>query len=69
MTDDTYFNISEIKLSITSPVSVQIMSYLGALDIVYSDVIDFKVQIVDPCVMAQKILDRQIHTYEKDRAS
>ena len=40
MTDDSYFNISEIKLSITSLFSVQIMSYLGASDIIYSDVID-----------------------------
>ena len=38
---DLYFNISEIKLSITSLFSVQIMSlsYLGASDIIYSDVI------------------------------
>ena len=40
MTDDSYFNINEIKLSITSVFSVQIMSYLGASDIMYSDVID-----------------------------
>ena len=40
MTDDSYFNISKIKLSITSLFSVQIMSYLGLSDIVYSDVID-----------------------------
>ena len=39
MTDDSYFNISEIKLSITSLFSVQIM-YLRALEILYSDVID-----------------------------
>ena len=39
MTDVTYFNISEIKLSITSLFSVKIMSYLGALDIIYRDVI------------------------------
>ena len=37
---DLYFNISEMKLSITSLFSVQIMSYLGASDIIYSDVID-----------------------------
>ena len=37
---DLYFNISEIKLSITSLFSVQIMSYIGASDIIYSDVID-----------------------------
>ena len=37
---DLYFNISEKKLSITSLFSIQIMSYLGASDIIYSDVID-----------------------------
>ena len=37
---DLYFDISEMKLSITSLFSVQIMSYLGASDIIYSDVID-----------------------------
>ena len=37
---DLYFNISEMKLSITSLFSVQIMSYLGASDIIYSEVID-----------------------------
>ena len=36
---DLYFNISEIKLSITSLFSVQIMSYLGASDVIYNDVI------------------------------
>ena len=35
-----YFNISEMKLSMTSLFPVQIMSYLGASDIIYSDVID-----------------------------
>ena len=35
-----YFNISEMKLSITSLFSVRIVSYLGASDIIYSDVID-----------------------------
>ena len=40
MTDDSYFNISEIKLSITSLFTVQIMSHLGVSDIIYSDVID-----------------------------
>ena len=35
MTDDSYFNIFEIKLSITSLFSVQIMSYLGVSDIIY----------------------------------
>ena len=39
MTDDSYFNISEIKLSIASLFSVQIMSHLGLSDIIYSDVI------------------------------
>ena len=37
---DLYFNISEMKLSITSLFSIQIMSYLGASDIIYIDVID-----------------------------
>ena len=40
MTDDSFFNISEIKLSITSLFSVQIMSYLGASDIIYRDEVD-----------------------------
>ena len=40
MTDDSYFNISKIKLAIKSLFSVQIMSYLGASDIIYTDVID-----------------------------
>ena len=38
--DDSFFNISEMQLSISSLFSVQIMSYLGATDIIYSDVID-----------------------------
>ena len=37
---DLYFNISEMKLSITSLFLVQVMSYLGASDSVYSDMID-----------------------------
>ena len=37
---DLYFNISEMKLSITSLFSVQIMSYLGPSDMLYSDLID-----------------------------
>ena len=41
MTDDSYFNISEMKLSITSLFSVQIMPYLGASDMIYRDVIDY----------------------------
>ena len=36
----SYINISEIKLSVISLFSVQIMSYLEASDIIYSDVID-----------------------------
>ena len=40
LTDDSYFIISEIKLSITSLFSVQIMSHLGVSDIIYNDVID-----------------------------
>ena len=40
MTDSSYFNISEIKLSITSLFSVQIMSFLGVSDIIYSDLIN-----------------------------
>ena len=39
-TNSSYFTISEIKLSITSVFSLQIMSYLGASDIIYNDVID-----------------------------
>ena len=39
-TQDLYFYISEMKISITSLFSVQIVSYLGASDIIYSDVID-----------------------------
>ena len=37
---DLYFNISEMKLSITSLFSVQIMSYLGASDRIFSNMID-----------------------------
>ena len=40
MTDGSYFNISEIKLSITLLFSVKIMSHLGVSHIIYSDVID-----------------------------
>ena len=40
MTDESYFIISEIKLSITSLFSVQIMSYLEASDMIYSYVIN-----------------------------
>ena len=54
MTNDSYFNISEIQLSITSLFSVKIMSYLGASDITYSDLIDFRdieVRILGHCVL------------------
>ena len=37
MTDDSY---SEIKLSVTSLFSVEIMPHLGVSDIIYCDVID-----------------------------
>ena len=37
---DLYFNISERKLSITSLFSIQVMSYFGASDIIYCDLID-----------------------------
>ena len=48
MINDSYFNISAIKLSITSLFSVNIMSFLGASDIVYSDVIDsFSLEILN----------------------
>ena len=40
MTEDSYFNISEIKLSFISLFLVHIMSNFGASDIIYSDVID-----------------------------
>ena len=43
MTDDSYFDISEIKLSTISLFSVQIMSHLGVSDIIYSDVFDSSV--------------------------
>ena len=49
MTDDSYFNISEIKLF-----SVKIMSHLGASEILYSDVIyfrDIKVRVVSHCIL------------------
>ena len=39
MTDDSNYNISEITLSIISLFTVQIMSYLKASDIIYSDMI------------------------------
>ena len=68
MTDDSYFKISEIKLSITSLFSVQIMSYLGASDIIYSDVIDnfiSKILKYESSVsesLTIKTLGRTIHT-------
>ena len=37
---DLYFNISEMKLSNTLLFSVQIISYLGASYMIYSDVVD-----------------------------
>ena len=40
MTDGSYFNISEIKLSITSLFSVQIISHLRVSNMIYCDVID-----------------------------
>ena len=46
---DLYFNISEMKLSITSLFSVQIMSYLGASEIIYSDVIDSLISEIVKC--------------------
>ena len=39
---DLYFNISEIKLSITLLFSVKIMPYLGASNMIYSDAIEFQ---------------------------
>ena len=59
---DLYFNISEMKLSILLLFSVQIMSYLRASDIIHTAKWGIEVQILDPCVLAQKILDREIHT-------
>ena len=59
------FNISEMRLSITSLFSVQIMSYLGASNMIQSDgliVSDIEIQILNPRVLAQKILDREIRT-------
>ena len=44
------------------------MLYLGVSYTIYSDVIDsfilrdIEVQILDPCVLAQKFLNREIHT-------
>ena len=75
MTDDWYFDIFEIKLSITSLFSVQIMSYLGASDMIYSDVVDgfiseilkYKSWIL--ASLAQKIVDREIHTESKSSKS
>ena len=40
MTNYSYFNIFEIKLSITSLFSVEVMSYSGASDMIYNVVID-----------------------------
>ena len=64
---DLYFNISEMKLSITSLYTI---SDAPKYDITWtenSDVIDtfiseilHKVQILDPCVLAQKFLDYEM---------
>ena len=43
---DLYFNISEMKLSITSLFSVQIMSHLGVSDVISSDVMSFLSEIL-----------------------
>ena len=62
---DLYFNIYEIKQSITLLFSVKIMSYSGASDIIYSDMIDSFISEIlkyKSWILAQKILDREIHT-------
>ena len=57
-----------MKLSITSLFSVQIIIYLGASDIIYSDVIDSFISEIlkyKSWILAswrKKILDREIHT-------
>ena len=61
MTDDLYFNISEIKLSITSLFSVQIVSYLGASDMIYSDIIGSFISEISK--YKSWMLDREIHTH------
>ena len=59
-----YFSISEMKLSFTSLFSVQMMSYLGASDIIYSDVIvSFILEILKYNSRWQKNQDREIHTF------
>ena len=49
MTDDLYFNTSEMKLSITSLFSVHIMSHLVVSDIIYSDAIDIFISEILNC--------------------
>ena len=68
LTNDSYCNISEMKLSITL---LYIISDATKYDIIWTEnsnvidsfISDIDVQILDPCVQAQKILDREIHTY------
>jgi len=60
MTDDSYFDISEIKLSITSLFSVQIMSYLWVLDIIYSDI---ETRIAGYSVLDWRTLTGSPHKY------
>ena len=68
MTDDSYFNIYEMKLSIISLFSVQIMSYLWTSDTIYSDVIDsFILEIIKYesshiVFLDRKTRGRTIHT-------
>ena len=56
---DLYFNISEMQLSFTS---LYIISDVPNYDIICTENSDIEVQILDPCVLAQKIQDRYIHT-------
>ena len=68
MTDDSYFNISEMKLSITS---LYIISDAPKYDIIWtennlvidsfiSEILKYKSWIL--VVLVQKILDHEIHT-------
>ena len=67
-TQDLYFNISELKQS------QRCILCMIPFDIILtknSDVIDlFHFRdistILDPCILAQKILDREIHTLKND---
>ena len=66
-----YFNISEMKLSITSLYIISNAPKYDSIRTENSDVIDIdfrdiEVQILDPCVLAQKILDREIHTIQNN---